>query len=162
MFALVVVTGLSIAVIAWLSPKSPLRNSVSIKHGGMSLSLKMDRTKYRAGNPITFEFVVKNTTGRPQTLKFANTIQFDVVVYRDDNYFFFHNFPLMWTYSLTTHFRNEPTTLLLPVNQSKSYVCTWNQTDYNGKQVPPGRYLITGKLNLAENAPELQLEGATY
>jgi len=65
----------------------------------------------------------------------------------------------IWRYSANRGAERKQHTVTLQPQEVITYSASWDQKDYSGKQVTPGRYIITGSVNIAGQSAELQMRG---
>lgn len=125
--------------------------------GGLYYQLGIDKTFYRAGEPIQLQLSVRNTSDQPVALRFATSHRCNFVVKRDVDFLLFH-FPVdVWQSSYQDIPRPDPNVLTLKPGETMVFKGTWNQEDATGKQVPTGRYLIAASLTNAGSKTILEL-----
>jgi hypothetical protein len=65
----------------------------------------------------------------------------------------------IWRYSANRAVEQKKHAVTLQPQEVLTYDAAWDQKDYAGKQVSPGRYIINGTVNLAGQSTELQMRG---
>jgi len=158
----VVIIAVFFAVLNYfISLQHPPTSAAELTVGPLQFSLVMPQTQYVEGAPIPLKLSVKNTGNRDVTLQFDEDIEYDFVVQKDLN-LIFSSVPLdIWKYSSTHPSPIRPHTRVLKPQASLTYKTNWEQIDSNGEPVSPGRYLITGVVNLRGERQTLQIRGNT-
>lgn len=121
----------------------------------------MDKTRYSQGEPITFKLALKNITPGILRLDFRTNVQVDFAVQRENNWIFFKTIQDIWRYSNKIIIKRDHIVLSLAPQETKVYKCEWDQKDYNGTTVDPGKYIIIGVFNAIGESAELQMRGKT-
>lgn len=109
------------------------------------MELRTDLAEYPAGKPVRIELVVVNSTNRDMEFTFSSGQQFDFWVTR--------NSAQVWTWSRGKFFTQALTHLKLAPGQSKTFSASWNQQGNDGKQVPAGSYVVSGRLTTMGERP---------
>jgi hypothetical protein len=139
----------------------PLNSTATMKMGYLLYSLEMDKTSYASGEKVDLRLAVKNTGNRTARLHFKTDGYADFIVHRDVNLFFFRYYPEVWRHLYTDAVRRVSRTISIGPGESRVFAAYWDQTDYSGKPVKPGRYIITGIMNTSGQKPELKITGTT-
>lgn len=139
----------------------PLADSDATQTEDLYFALRMDGRDYARGKPIGLKLSVRNTSGHPVSMGFDTDQEFDFVVQRELNLFFVR-IPLeVWRYSSGRVPRNQPHTLTIMPGEEKIFRAAWNQVDGSGRQVKPGRYVISGYVNNLGERHALQIHSRT-
>lgn len=161
--ALVVIGVAFFAVLNYfVSLQHPPTSSAELTVGPLQYSLVMPRTRYSEGSPIPLKMSIRNVTPRNVTLSFDQDLEFDFIVQKDVN-LIFARVPLdIWRYSVKHGSEHKPHERVLKPGQARTFEATWEQTSSKGEPVGPGRYLITGVVNMAGGEHQsLQIRGNT-
>lgn len=136
----------------------PLADSDAAQTEDLYFTLRMDARDYARGQPIGLQLSVRNTSGHPVSLSFDSDQEFDFVVQRELNLLFVR-IPLeVWRYSGSKAPRKRPHTLTIMPGDEKIFRAKWNQVDGSGRQVKPGRYVISGYVNNLGERHALQIQ----
>jgi hypothetical protein len=107
---------------------------------GLRTAFYTDRISYLPGRPVLLETRLINFAKR---VTFANLQEYDIVVREEQSG------RVVWQYSWQFHRRNvlpPHTTFSLGRWETRFNRLSWNQTDNNGRPVPPGVYLIEARI----------------
>lgn len=121
----------------------------------------MDKTRYSQGEHITIKLALKNIASRNLRLDFRTNLQADFAVQRENNWIFFKTVQDIWRYSNKIIIKRDHNVLSLAPQETKVYMCEWDQKDYGGTTVEPGKYIITGVFNAIGESAELHMRGKT-
>lgn len=136
----------------------PLADSDAAQTEDLYFTLRMDARDYARGQPIGLQLSVRNTSGHPVSMSFDTDQEFDFVVQRELNLLFVR-IPLeVWRHSGDKVARKRPHTLTIMPGEEKIFRAKWNQVDGSGKQVKPGRYVISGYVNNLGERHALQIQ----
>lgn len=126
---------------------SPLRANADKRVENLYFSLKMEKTAYSQGEPINLQLGVVNTSSKPVKLEFPTSLDCDFIVEREYDFFFVKIPSPIWKYSAQVGELQRDHSVTINPGQVKIFRATWNQNDFNGQPVKPGRYRITGVMN---------------
>lgn len=136
----------------------PLADSDAAQTEDLYFTLRMDSRDYARGQPIGLQLSVRNTSGHPVSMSFDTDQEFDFVVQRELNLLFVR-IPLeVWRYSGNKVARKRPHALTIMPGEEKIFRAKWNQVDGSGRQVKPGRYVISGYVNNLGERHALQIQ----
>lgn len=136
----------------------PLADSDAAQTEDLYFTLRMDARDYARGQPIGLQLSVRNTSGHPVSMSFDTDQEFDFVVQRELNLLFVR-IPLeVWRHSGDKVARKRPHTLTIMPGEEKIFRAKWNQVDGSGRQVKPGRYVISGYVNNLGERHALQIQ----
>lgn len=136
----------------------PLADSDAAQTEDLYFTLRMDARDYARGQPIGLQLSVRNTSGHPVSMSFDTDQEFDFVVQRELNLLFVR-IPLeVWRYSGNKVARKQPHSLTIMPGEEKIFRAKWNQVDGSGRQVKPGRYVISGYVNNLGERHALQIQ----
>lgn len=116
------------------------RDAVGNPTAGLRTAVYTDRISYLPGRPVLVETRLTNLEKR---VTFANLQEYDIVVREEQGG------RVVWQYSWQFHRRNvlpPHTTFSLGRWETRFNRLAWNQTDNNGRPVPPGVYLIEARI----------------
>lgn len=138
-----------------------LVSSSELETRGLYYELKMEKTRYKLGEPINVQLSVTNVTSAPVKLKFDKNMEFDLTVRKEVDLLFAQVPKKVWQLSEVQAVYPDVHFLEIEPGKTQSFSATWNQMDREKKPVKPGHYHIIGNL-LADDRPEtLQLRGKT-
>jgi hypothetical protein len=142
---------------------SPLRQNADKKLANLNLyfSLKMDKSNYSQGEPITLQMGVFNTGKEPIKLQFPTSLDCDFIVEKEYDLFFVKIPSIIWKYSAQVGELQKEHEVTLNPGQVKIFSAQWNQTDFTGKPVKPGKFRITGVMNTKNFKLIIDLRGKT-
>jgi len=140
---------------------SPLKTNADTEVKDLHFSLKMDNAVYRADEPVILKLGVRNVGEKPVVIEFPSSLESDFVVERERDFFFFKVPFEVWRYSAQGGEVDNPHKIAIKAGEEKIFQAKWNQNDFNGKQVQPGKYRITGIMNTKNFKISLQLRGET-
>lgn len=136
----------------------PLADSDAAQTEDLYFALRMDARDYARGQPIGLQLSVRNTSGHPVSMSFDTDQEFDFVVQRELNLLFVR-IPLeVWRHSGNKVARKQPHSLTIMPGEEKIFRAKWNQVDGSGRQVKPGRYVISGYVNNLGERHALQIQ----
>lgn len=139
-----------------LSP--PVATSDSARTAELFYTLRMDGRDYARGQPVGLELAVKNITGHPVSMSFDTDQEFDFVVQSELNLLFVRLPREVWRWSTGRTARPKPHTITILPGRTRVFRARWNQVDAAGRQVKPGRYLISGYVNDRGERHALQIQ----
>ena len=93
--------------------------------------------EFPAGETITFVVTLRNRAAAVRTLTLSTSQTLDCLVYAADH-------KEVWRHSSGRMFAQVITELTLKPGESRTFTATWNQTDSQGRPVPPGEYEAVG------------------
>ncbi len=128
---------LGLCLILYLGLSFPLSFADSTQAGDLSnlqLSLTTDKPAYAAGEPVKITFTLTNLSDQEVQLRFTSSLQFDIVVSRNETE--------VWRWSNGRMFSMMLTTMVLKPQSSKRYTAVWAQKDNSSRPVSPGRYEV--------------------
>ena len=134
---------LGLCLVLSLGLSLPLSFADSTQAGDLSnlqLSLTTDKPAYAAGEPVKIIFMLTNLSDQGVQLRFTSSLQFDIVVSRNETE--------VWRWSNGRMFSMALTTLVLNPQSSESHAAFWAQKDNSGRPVSPGRYEVLALLPL--------------
>jgi hypothetical protein len=112
--------------IIWVSTLS-IHNSAGIR-----------TTSFVFGEPIRFEFEIRNISARPVVVQFDTAQIYDFIVVDAGTA------QVRWQWSEGMGFNQTPTELTMAPSSSKSFTATWSGQLRDGSQLPPGTYQARG------------------
>lgn len=140
---------------------STLVNSSDLTTKGLYYQLKMEKTEYDIGEPISVQLSVTNVTSSPIVLDFQKNLEFDLTVRKEVDLLFAQVPKTVWRLSEKQMVYKDKHVLRVDAGKTLTFKGTWDQTNRDEESVKPGRYQIIGNL-LADNRGEsLQLKGQT-
>lgn len=145
----------------WSSNNAPLTSSKTLVRDDLYFYLDMSKTNYVPGEDINLQLKVKNVGKHPMGLKFDDNQEFDIVVQKEIDLLFAKVPIQIWKRSILKIPLPKKHTVVLHPGKTRIYFSTWDQTDTNGRRVPPGRYVITGVVNITGAKAILTLRGET-
>lgn len=165
-FALTIALVLVLIVIGFrifADHKRGLMASSQLESEGLLLQLSMSKTTYKPGETIDIKLVAKNISPNKIKLEFDSGLEFDLVVQSEIDLKFAQIPRSVWQYSANSgaSISGNPHSVNIDPGGEHEFKSLWNQRNFKGQLVEPGRYVITGYL-LAKNRNErLQLRGET-
>ena len=140
---------------------SKLVNSSDLTNKGLYYQLKMEKTEYDIGEPISVQLSVTNVTSSPIVLNFQKNLEFDLTVRKEVDLLFAQVPKTVWRLSEKQMVYKDNHVLRVDAGKTLTFKGTWDQTNRDEEAVKPGRYQIIGNL-LADNREEsLQIKGQT-
>ena len=140
---------------------SKLVNSSDLTNKGLYYQLKMEKTEYDIGEPISVQLSVTNVTSSPIVLNFQKNLEFDLTVRKEVDLLFAQVPKTVWRLSEKQMVYKDNHVLRVDAGKTLTFKGTWDQTNRDDEAVKPGRYQIIGNL-LADNRDEsLQIKGQT-
>ncbi|MFA5506418.1 MAG: BsuPI-related putative proteinase inhibitor [Vulcanimicrobiota bacterium] len=140
---------------------SKLASSSDLTTRGLYYQLKMEKTDYDVGEPISVQLSVTNVTSNPIVLNFQKNLEFDLTVRKEVDLLFAQVPKTVWRLSEKQMVYKDNHVLRVDAGKTLIFKGTWDQTDRDDQAVQPGRYQIIGNL-LADNRDEsLQIKGQT-
>jgi intracellular proteinase inhibitor BsuPI len=140
---------------------SNLVNSSDLTNKGLYYQLKMEKTEYDIGEPISVQLSVTNVTSNPIVLDFQKNLEFDLTVRKEVDLLFAQVPKTVWRLSEKQMVYKDKHVLRVDAGKTLTFKGTWDQTNRAEEPVKPGRYQIIGNL-LADNREEsLQIKGQT-
>lgn len=113
---------------------------------GLSQGVRTGKPVYDLGEPLTFQYAIRNDTSSPAVLTFPSGKQFDIWVTQGDGDLFRASKGRVYTQAQTR--------LVLQPGETKTFCAQWNQMDMNtGKQVGPGAYMVYAQLTTEKTQP---------
>ncbi|MDQ7824830.1 MAG: BsuPI-related putative proteinase inhibitor [Candidatus Eremiobacteraeota bacterium] len=140
---------------------SVLTTRVDRKVRNLSFSLKMEKEVYYAGDDVKLRLGVKNLSDKPVYLEFPTNLEADFLVQREQDLFFVKIPFDVWKYSAKVGQVNTPHTVKIEGGREKVFTGIWDQSDFEGKPVVPGKYRITGSIDTKNFKIKLFLRGET-
>lgn len=138
-----------------------LVNSSDLTTKGLYYQLKMEKTDYNVGEPISVQLSVTNVSSSPIVLDFQKNLEFDLTVRKEVDLLFAQVPKTVWRLSEEQMVYKDKHVLRVDAGKTLTFKGTWDQTDRDDEPVKPGRYQIIGNL-LADNREEsLQIKGQT-
>lgn len=110
----------------------------ALKPAVLQVEISTDRRVYRLGEPITITLSVTNRGGMPAPLTFTTSQRYDLTASRSGRE--------LWRWSHGRAFAQVIQNINVRPGETISFEETWDQTDKDGDQVPPGSYKIVGWL----------------
>ena len=162
LFALV----LALAFVAFLillrslfaGTQAHLAESDAARTEDLYFTLRIEDRSFAKGQPIGLKLSVRNTSGQPVSLPFDTDQEFDFVVQRQLNLFFVR-LPLeIWRHSAGRPPRPNPHSLMIMPGEERIFRASWKQVDNSGRQVRPGRYIISGYVNNSGERHSLHIQ----
>ncbi|MCE1248705.1 MAG: BsuPI-related putative proteinase inhibitor [Firmicutes bacterium] len=158
-FLLLIIAAFVVGLNYFIIANEPLTKSARLKIRSLLFTMRMKETSYQIGQPIEIELEARNISYKPVTLKFDENLEYDFSVLKEKNFIFARIPMTIWRFSANRGAEHKPHTVTLQPQEVLTYSAAWDQKDYTGKQVSPGRYIITGTINLAGQSAELQMRG---
>jgi Intracellular proteinase inhibitor len=160
---LVVIVGAFFAILNhFVALQQPPTSSAEHTVGPLRYSLDMPRSDFRENEDVVVRLTVKNTGASDIKLVFTHELEFDLIVQKEVN-LIFATVPLdLWIYSSCHQNLPKAHVVTLRSRESKSYEARWPQVNSKGDKVSPGRYTLTGILDLDGHRQALTLRGAAH
>lgn len=113
-----------------------------VQKGGILTVLTTDKSYYYPGEPVRISFFKINVSLYPITLTYPTSQRYEFMVtgYSGE----------VWRWSADRVFLPVVEQVTLSPGESRAYIETWPQVDFQGRRVAPGLYRITG-WNTVEN-----------
>lgn len=141
--------------------QQPPTSSAEHTVGTLRYSLDMPRANF-GSEDVVVRLSVKNTGDRDVKMVFTNELEFDLIVQKEINLVFV-TIPLdIWIYSSCHQNLPKPHVLTLKSQETKTYEASWPQVNSKGDKVSPGRYILTGVLDVEHHRQALVLRGASH
>lgn len=128
---------------------------------GLYYQLKMQKTDYDVGEPITVELSVTNVSSAPIVLNFKKNLEFDLTVRKEVDLLFAQVPKTVWKLSEKQMVYKDTHILRVDAGKSLTFKGVWDQKNREGKGVKPGRYQIIGNLLADDRSEALQIRGQT-
>lgn len=110
----------------------------ALKPAVLQVEVSTNRRVYQLGDPITITLTVTNRGGMPAPLTFTTSQRYDLTASRSGRE--------VWRWSYGRAFAQVIQNINVRPGETISFEETWDQTDKDGDQVPPGSYTIIGWL----------------
>ena len=107
----------------------------------MQLTLRTDRGSYRPGEPVQLRLEVFNNDGKPVTLPFNSSQQYDFEVLWEDQ--------RIWRWSADRMFAQVLTEETLAPGERRRFEATWDGRQSDGEIARPGAYIARGFLTVS-------------
>ncbi|NLC57826.1 MAG: hypothetical protein GX774_13400 [Armatimonadetes bacterium] len=120
------------------TPAPELRQSLAV-------DLRTDQQTYAPGTPIELTLRLENQGDQPVRLQMSSGQQYDFLVLRDGQE--------VWRWSQGRSFIQTLTSLVLAPEETRSFTVTWDQRDAQGNPVPPGQYILVGRITHTGSTP---------
>lgn len=104
----------------------------------MHNSAGIQTTSFVLGEPIRFEFEIRNVSTRPVVVQFDTAQIYDFIVVDSGTA------RVRWQWSEGLGFSQTQTELTMAPSSSRSYTATWNGQLRDGSQLPVGTYQARG------------------
>ena len=126
---------------------SKLVNSSDLTNKGLYYQLKMEKTEYDIGEPISVQLSVTNVTSSPIVLNFQKNLEFDLTVRKEVDLLFAQVPKTVWRLSEKQMVYKDNHVLRVDAGKTLTFKGTWDQTNREDESVKPGRYpsFITAK-----------------
>jgi len=135
---------------------------VSVRRfGDLRVSLRLNRPEFYQGDSVGVKLTVKNLGKNYARLDFLDNNEFDVLVQRDLNLGLVHIPLSVWERSNLRLTPPRGHRCLLAPGEAKVYRTVWDQTDFTGRPVSSGRYIVTGILRMRDARVILSVRGKT-
>lgn len=159
----ILLVGFMFAVRYVVSKRQDLTSSSNVQSEGLYLQLAMRKTSYNPGEPIDIDLTARNVTDKTIKLDFATDLEFELLVQSEMDLLFAQIPQNIWQYSSDSDHISKPKahTLAILPGQEVTFRARWNQKNFKGEPVNPGRYCITGFLQAKNRTERLQLRGET-
>ena len=128
---------------------------------GLYYQLKMEKTDYNVGEPISVQLSVTNVTSSPIVLNFKKNLEFDITVRKEVDLLFAQVPKTVWRLSEDQMVYKDSHVLRVDAGKTLTFKGRWDQTNRDDKPVKPGRYQIIGNLLAEDRTQSLQLRGKT-
>lgn len=153
--------GFVLSVRFYVERTTPMVSKTGKKLGYLEFECRMNKDSYQRGEPVIIFLTARNISDTNVNLRFSTSLETDVEVYREDDFFFFKIPRKVWQYSLVADKILKPHSLELKPGQSKVFQSVWNQCDLAGNQVKPASYLIVCKMLTDDFSISLRLRGSS-
>lgn len=149
--------------VRFFAAQKDLSLTANVKSEGLFLQLSMPKTNYDPGEPINIQLLAKNISEKEVTLEFETDVEFDFIVQSEMDLMFAQVPTNVWQFSSDPEHlpHPKPHVVKIPPGKEKIFTATWNQKNFKGERVKPGRYIITGFLKAKNRDDKLQLRGET-
>lgn len=140
-----------------------LQLTADMSSAGLYLKLSMAKTSYDPGEPIDVQLFVQNISEQEIILEFENSCKFDFIVQSEMELAFAQIPTNIWQFSSDpAHLPDpKPDKVKIAPQGKVTFKARWEQQNYKGERVKPGRYAITGFLKAKNRSDRLQLRGET-
>jgi hypothetical protein len=141
---------------------SPLRTKADRQLKDLHFSLKMDNNSvYSVSEKVLLKLGVKNISEKPVVIEFPSSLECDFLVEQELDLFFVKIPFIVWKYSAKMGDVDTGHSLKIDPGKEKIFKAEWDQTNFKGEPVKPGKYRITGIMNTRKFKISLQLRGAS-
>src|SRR4028118_1973220 len=113
----------------------------------LSFVLSTDKSSYSSSEPVRLTMTVRNNTKKSQTLHFASSQSFNLVVRANQP-----GAENLWNYSITRLFTQRLRDVEIAPGATQVYSETWDQKGDDGQVAPRASYVIEARLT-AKNHP---------
>jgi hypothetical protein len=138
-----------------------LNSSSDLESRGLYLKLSMHKSSYAEGEPVDIQLLVRNISEKPVTLDFEHNLEFDITVQNELDLLFTQIPRNIWQYSHKYTPVAKAHSITISPGKEQVFRGSWDQRNFDGTQVKPGRYIITGYLKAKNHEERLQLRGQT-
>lgn len=125
--------GILIGVMAATSVASPTSTSVERREGSLRVEATVSGRAFAVGVPIPVVLSVRNTGSAAVAITFMSGQRYDLVARRPRG-------DEVWRWSHDRAFIQAVQTITLGPREEEAYRVTWDQRDFQGRQVDPGSY----------------------
>ncbi|MGH2348599.1 MAG: BsuPI-related putative proteinase inhibitor [bacterium] len=122
-----------VGVMAATSAATPAPTSVERVEGGLRVQATVSGRAFAVGIPIPVVLAVRNTGSAAVAITFMNGQRYDLLARRPRG-------DEVWRWSHDRAFIQAVQTMRLGPGEEEAYRITWDQRDFQGRQVDPGSY----------------------
>jgi hypothetical protein len=138
-----------------------LSESSDLTEKGLYYQLKMEKTNYDVGEPISVQLTVTNVSSSPIVLNFQKNLEFDLTVRKEVDLLFAQVPKTVWKLSEKQMVYKDNHVLRVDAGKTLTFKGVWDQKNREGDSVKPGRYQIIGNLLADDRTESLQIRGQT-
>lgn len=138
-----------------------LTKSSDLKAKGLYYQLKMEKTDYTVGEPVSVQLSVTNVTSKPIILNFKKNLEFDLTVRKEVDLIFAQVPKTVWKLSEKHMVYKDNHVMRVDAGKTMTFKGVWDQKNREDQPVRPGRYQIIGNLLAEDRSESLQLRGQT-
>lgn len=141
---------LAVLVVAALGASPCLAQSDA--YSSLSYGVRPAKPHYKPGEPVVFEFAIRNRSSSTVSLSFPSAKQFDMWVTQGNREVF--------RASRGAVYAQAQTSITLRPGETRSFTATWDQRDARtGRQTAPGVYTVSAQLTASVgNSPAVASE----
>ena len=107
--------------------------------GGLQLSMTLEKTVYKLGEPISIPLTISNVSNQTITFGMSYWNDYDFHVYNDTNDIYWYS-----ANEIGGAIPNVIALITLNPGDSIAWTLVWQQTDFSSQPVSPGTYYIVG------------------